>query len=150
MVIYACIQIVLSQIPNFHKIWWLSIVAAIMSFAYSFIGLGLSIAKIAGEPQINTMCNFDMLTKQSNEYVFNIRCVKTWFSQSDWHYRNLPSLLLTSHHVGSVREPWRFPYRVDVVCYVGQLSMQHHSINKSVFSNLLHTYDFCLIYFWFC
>ena len=56
MIIYACIQIVLSQIPNFHKIWWLSIVAAIMSFAYSFIGLGLSIAKIAGEPQLAVCC----------------------------------------------------------------------------------------------
>lgn len=48
MVIFACIQIVLSQIPNFHKLWWLSIVAAVMSFAYSSIGLALSIARIAG------------------------------------------------------------------------------------------------------
>ncbi|RWW33717.1 hypothetical protein GW17_00001559 [Ensete ventricosum] len=48
MIIFACIQIVLSQIPNFHKIWWLSIVAAVMSVAYATIGLGLSIAKIAG------------------------------------------------------------------------------------------------------
>ena len=48
MIIFACIQIVLSQIPNFHKLSWLSIVAAVMSFAYSSIGLGLSIAKVAG------------------------------------------------------------------------------------------------------
>ncbi|KAH7847261.1 hypothetical protein Vadar_023864 [Vaccinium darrowii] len=48
MIIFATIQIVLSQIPNFHKLSWLSILAAIMSFAYSSIGLGLSIAKIAG------------------------------------------------------------------------------------------------------
>ncbi|KAJ0967731.1 hypothetical protein J5N97_024648 [Dioscorea zingiberensis] len=47
MIIFACIQLVLSQIPNFHNIWGLSIIAAIMSFAYSFIGLGLSIARIA-------------------------------------------------------------------------------------------------------
>ncbi|XP_043711639.1 amino acid permease 6-like [Telopea speciosissima] len=47
MVIFASIQIVLSQIPNFHKLSWLSIVAAIMSFAYSSIGVGLSIAKVA-------------------------------------------------------------------------------------------------------
>lgn len=47
MIIFACIQIVLSQIPNFHKLSWLSILAAIMSFAYSSIGLGLSIAKVA-------------------------------------------------------------------------------------------------------
>ncbi|MQM10448.1 hypothetical protein Taro_043340 [Colocasia esculenta] len=50
MVIFASIQILLSQIPNFHKLWWLSIVAAVMSFAYSSIGLGLSIARIAERP----------------------------------------------------------------------------------------------------
>ncbi|GLT93658.1 hypothetical protein SLE2022_114400 [Rubroshorea leprosula] len=48
MIIFACIQILLSQIPNFHKLSWLSILAAIMSFSYSSIGLGLSIAKVAG------------------------------------------------------------------------------------------------------
>lgn len=48
MVIFAAIQILLSQIPNFHKLSWLSIVAAVMSFAYSSIGLGLSIAKVVG------------------------------------------------------------------------------------------------------
>jgi hypothetical protein len=48
IIIFAGIQILLSQLPNFHKLWWLSIVAAVMSLAYSSIGLGLSIAKIAG------------------------------------------------------------------------------------------------------
>lgn len=46
MIIFACFQLVLSQLPNFHKLWWLSIVAAVMSFAYSSIGIGLSIVKI--------------------------------------------------------------------------------------------------------
>ncbi|XP_027094656.1 amino acid permease 6 [Coffea eugenioides] len=49
MIIFAAIQIFLSQIPNFHKLSWLSILAAVMSFAYSSIGLGLSIAKVAGD-----------------------------------------------------------------------------------------------------
>ncbi|XP_017248838.1 amino acid permease 6 [Daucus carota subsp. sativus] len=48
MSVFAVIQIILSQIPNFHKLSWLSILAAVMSFAYSSIGLGLSIAKVAG------------------------------------------------------------------------------------------------------
>ncbi|XAR62029.1 hypothetical protein NMG60_11016606 [Bertholletia excelsa] len=48
MIIFAAIQIVLSQIPNFHKLSWLSILAAVMSFAYSTIGLGLSLAKVTG------------------------------------------------------------------------------------------------------
>ncbi|CAN1289705.1 Amino acid permease 6, partial [Linum perenne] len=49
MGIFGCIQLLLSQIPNFHKLSWLSILAAVMSFAYSIIGLGLSIAKVAGK-----------------------------------------------------------------------------------------------------
>ncbi|OVA07347.1 Amino acid transporter [Macleaya cordata] len=47
MMIFAAFEILLSQIPNFHKLSWLSIVAAIMSFTYASIGLGLSIAKVA-------------------------------------------------------------------------------------------------------
>ncbi|KAK7260718.1 hypothetical protein RIF29_26991 [Crotalaria pallida] len=39
-------EIFLSQIPNFHKLSWLSILAAIMSFGYAFIGIGLSLATI--------------------------------------------------------------------------------------------------------
>ncbi|KAJ0697159.1 putative amino acid transporter, transmembrane domain-containing protein [Helianthus annuus] len=48
LLIVACIELVLSQLPNFHKLSFLSIIAAIMSFVYSTIGMGLSIAKIAG------------------------------------------------------------------------------------------------------
>ncbi|KAK7353686.1 hypothetical protein VNO80_19137 [Phaseolus coccineus] len=47
MIGFGIIQIVFSQIPDFHKTWWLSIVAAVMSFAYSIIGLALGIAKVA-------------------------------------------------------------------------------------------------------
>ncbi|GMI83724.1 amino acid permease 1, NEUTRAL AMINO ACID TRANSPORTER 2 [Hibiscus trionum] len=48
IIIFGIIEIVLSQIPNFHDLSWLSVVAAVMSFAYSCIGLGLSIANVAG------------------------------------------------------------------------------------------------------
>ncbi|KAF5200164.1 Amino acid permease [Thalictrum thalictroides] len=47
IIVFAVIEIILSQIPNFHKLSLLSIVAAIMSFAYAFIGLGLAAGKIA-------------------------------------------------------------------------------------------------------
>ncbi|XVF44947.1 hypothetical protein PTKIN_Ptkin02bG0164000 [Pterospermum kingtungense] len=47
MIIFGIIEIILSQIPNFHQLSGLSVVAAVMSFAYSTIGLGLSLAKIA-------------------------------------------------------------------------------------------------------
>ncbi|KAM7278657.1 hypothetical protein ACFE04_005791 [Oxalis oulophora] len=41
-------KIIFSQIPDFDQVWWLSIVAAIMSFTYSTVGLGLGIGKVAG------------------------------------------------------------------------------------------------------
>ncbi|XP_004496860.1 amino acid permease 6-like [Cicer arietinum] len=47
MAIFGVSQILLSQIPDFHELSWLSIVAAVMSFGYASIGIGLSIAKIA-------------------------------------------------------------------------------------------------------
>lgn len=48
MVLFGVIQIVMSQIPDFHNMEWLSIVAAIMSFSYASIGLGLGFAKVVG------------------------------------------------------------------------------------------------------
>lgn len=46
ILLFGGVQIVLSQIPNFHNIQWLSVVAAIMSFTYAFIGLALSVVKV--------------------------------------------------------------------------------------------------------
>ncbi|KAI3675361.1 hypothetical protein L1987_84950 [Smallanthus sonchifolius] len=48
MIIIAIIEIFLSQVPNFHKLSLISVTAAIMSFTYSTIGIGLSIGKIVG------------------------------------------------------------------------------------------------------
>ncbi|KAJ0561358.1 putative amino acid transporter, transmembrane domain-containing protein [Helianthus annuus] len=48
MLLFGLVQIVVSQIPNFHNMAWLSAVAAIMSFAYSTIGLGLGLANVIG------------------------------------------------------------------------------------------------------
>ena len=48
MISYGVAEIIFSQIPDFHELWWLSIVAAVMSFTYSFIGLGLGIGKVIG------------------------------------------------------------------------------------------------------
>ncbi|KAJ7554127.1 hypothetical protein O6H91_06G126600 [Diphasiastrum complanatum] len=45
MTIFGATQLLLSQIPDFSKISWLSVAAAVMSFSYSLIGLGLGIAK---------------------------------------------------------------------------------------------------------
>jgi amino acid permease len=50
MILFGIVQILFSQIPDFDQIWWLSIVAAVMSFTYSSIGLALGIAQ--------TICKF--------------------------------------------------------------------------------------------
>ncbi|CAO2044079.1 unnamed protein product [Urochloa humidicola] len=45
MLLFGAAQLVLSFIPNFHSMAWLSVVAAIMSFTYATIGLGLGLAR---------------------------------------------------------------------------------------------------------
>ncbi|KAI3946369.1 hypothetical protein MKW98_010493 [Papaver atlanticum] len=47
MIIFGVLQIIFSQIPDIDQITWLSKVAAVMSFTYSGIGMGLGIAKVA-------------------------------------------------------------------------------------------------------
>ncbi|KAI3703113.1 hypothetical protein L6452_28868 [Arctium lappa] len=46
MFLFGVIQIIMSQIPDFHSMVWISVIAAIMSFCYSSIGFGLGIAKV--------------------------------------------------------------------------------------------------------
>ncbi|XP_039776296.1 amino acid permease 3-like [Panicum virgatum] len=43
MILFGAVEVVFSQIPDFDQIWWLSIVAAVMSFTYSGIGLALGV-----------------------------------------------------------------------------------------------------------
>ncbi|XP_020595493.1 probable amino acid permease 7 isoform X2 [Phalaenopsis equestris] len=53
MLMFGVVQIFVSQIPDFHNMQWLSVVAATMSFTYSFIGFGLGLAKVIGNGRIN-------------------------------------------------------------------------------------------------
>ncbi|XP_059666582.1 probable amino acid permease 7 isoform X2 [Cornus florida] len=52
MLIFGVTQIVVSQIPDFHNMAWLSIVAATMSFTYSIIGFALGFAKVIENGEI--------------------------------------------------------------------------------------------------
>ncbi|CAN1801489.1 Amino acid permease 3, partial [Linum perenne] len=45
-------SISMMSIPDFDQLWWLSIVAAVMSFTYSTIGLGLGIAQVVANGHI--------------------------------------------------------------------------------------------------
>lgn len=47
MILFGITEIIFSQIPDFNQLWWLSIMAAVMSFTYSSIGLVLGIVKVA-------------------------------------------------------------------------------------------------------
>ncbi|KAK7264188.1 hypothetical protein RJT34_31793 [Clitoria ternatea] len=47
MITFGIAEMIFSQIPDFDQVWWLSIVAAIMSFTYSSVGLSLGVAKVA-------------------------------------------------------------------------------------------------------
>ncbi|XP_076909355.1 putative amino acid permease 7 [Bidens hawaiensis] len=52
MLLFGIINIVASQIPNFHSTKWLSVIAAAMSFTYSLIGSGLGLAQTLGNGKI--------------------------------------------------------------------------------------------------
>ncbi|PHU12880.1 putative amino acid permease 7 [Capsicum chinense] len=46
MLIFGIVEIATSQIPDFHNMAWLSVVAALMSFCYATIGLGLGFSNV--------------------------------------------------------------------------------------------------------
>ena len=48
MLLFGLAQVVLSQIPGFHEMAGLSFFAAVMSFFYAFVGVGLGAAKVIG------------------------------------------------------------------------------------------------------
>jgi len=52
MVMFGVVQIVMSFIPDLHGMAWVSIIAALMSFTYSFIGLGLGIATVISKTHL--------------------------------------------------------------------------------------------------
>ncbi|KAL5075153.1 hypothetical protein RYX36_014137 [Vicia faba] len=47
MIGFGILEIFVSQIPEFHDTWWLSLIAAIMSFVYSIIGVFLVTFQVA-------------------------------------------------------------------------------------------------------
>ncbi|KAM0904088.1 hypothetical protein ACQ4PT_018252 [Festuca glaucescens] len=50
MVVFGISQIFFSQLPNLSEMAWLSILAAVMSFSYSTIGVGLALAQTISGP----------------------------------------------------------------------------------------------------
>lgn len=54
MMLFGLVQIVMSFIPDLHNMTWVSVVAAVMSFTYSFIGLGLGMATFISKALIHS------------------------------------------------------------------------------------------------
>lgn len=48
MLMFGVVQIIMSQIPDFHSMVLVSVIAAVMSFCYSSIGFGLGFAQVIG------------------------------------------------------------------------------------------------------
>lgn len=73
MVLFGVAQVFISQIPDFHSMGWLSVVAAMMSFAYSFIGLGLGAAKVIGIHLFSDYSFFVLILHHLLESLFRVR-----------------------------------------------------------------------------
>eukprot|EP01026_Neomeris_dumetosa_P058037 TRINITY_DN5374_c0_g1_i16.p1 TRINITY_DN5374_c0_g1~~TRINITY_DN5374_c0_g1_i16.p1 ORF type:complete len:349 (+),score=12.16 TRINITY_DN5374_c0_g1_i16:127-1173(+) len=48
---FAALQLIISQLPDMHSLWWVSLLGAIMSICYSFIAVGGSIVAWQDEDQ---------------------------------------------------------------------------------------------------
>ncbi|KAJ4731480.1 Amino acid permease 2 [Rhynchospora pubera] len=61
IIMFGVINIFFSQIPDLDQISWLSIVAAIMSFTYSTIGLGLGIVQVVAFGDITFAYSYSLI-----------------------------------------------------------------------------------------
>ncbi|TVU07852.1 hypothetical protein EJB05_41224 [Eragrostis curvula] len=50
IIAFGVVQMIFSQLPNFHELWWLSVVAAVMSFSYATIAVGLALVQTISGP----------------------------------------------------------------------------------------------------
>lgn len=55
MGLFGLAEIVMSFIPDLHNMAWVSVIAAIMSFSYSLIGLGLGIATVISKVHLHSI-----------------------------------------------------------------------------------------------
>lgn len=65
LVTALALLLVFVQIQDIDRIWWMSIVATLMSFTYSFIGLGECIAQAARELNIPSLMSSLICTTES-------------------------------------------------------------------------------------
>ncbi|XP_068474679.1 amino acid permease 3-like [Phaseolus vulgaris] len=72
MIGFGIVEIFLSQIPHFHKLSWLSIIAALTSFGYALIGSGLSLALVFTGKGKSTSLMWGSKTQSPTSNLLNI------------------------------------------------------------------------------
>lgn len=105
MLLFGAAQVLLSQIPDFNSIKFLSVVAAVMSFTYSFIVFALGFAEVIGRMvnQLQISCLFigfpyvyhiiftslqnyrKWICQGQHHWILNSQC--SWYISSSWRYR---------------------------------------------------------------
>lgn len=51
IIVFGVVQLALSQVPDFHSLWWVSLLGALMSVGYCTIATGASIAASVSNPR---------------------------------------------------------------------------------------------------
>jgi hypothetical protein len=74
MIIFGVAEIFFSQIPDFDQISWLSILAAVMSFTYSSIGLGLGVVQVIGTLQAHAVTHDAFFFRSGKHQVISRQC----------------------------------------------------------------------------
>eukprot|EP01025_Chloroclados_australasicus_P061871 TRINITY_DN8126_c0_g2_i1.p1 TRINITY_DN8126_c0_g2~~TRINITY_DN8126_c0_g2_i1.p1 ORF type:complete len:450 (-),score=25.83 TRINITY_DN8126_c0_g2_i1:237-1586(-) len=69
IVIFGIMQIILSQLPDLHSLWWVSLLGAVMSVCYSAIAFGGSVAASLEE---DNNVSYDLRGNSQADKVFNV------------------------------------------------------------------------------
>lgn len=93
MILFGVTQVMLCQIPNFHKLWDLSILAATMSFTYATIGFGLGMAKLIGIVLSFSLLLFSGLQPLPQLVSYNIYGQDKEFQSLNYHGHDFIHLL---------------------------------------------------------
>jgi hypothetical protein len=80
MLLFGLVQIVMSFIPDLHNMAWVSVVAALMSFTYSFIGLGLGISTVISKARLHSIFAYLLLSPSHNVCHICKKCLNHKFS----------------------------------------------------------------------
>eukprot|EP01026_Neomeris_dumetosa_P050426 TRINITY_DN4421_c0_g1_i8.p2 TRINITY_DN4421_c0_g1~~TRINITY_DN4421_c0_g1_i8.p2 ORF type:complete len:251 (-),score=14.82 TRINITY_DN4421_c0_g1_i8:5-757(-) len=79
ILVFAALQLIISQLPDMHSLWWVSLMGAIMSICYSVIAFGGSVAAKQDEDRII----------YKNQKKVNEKNKKEKGKKEEWKKRNI-------------------------------------------------------------